>query len=208
MPYVPLQIGDHVTAPLRDLVKGTIDQAFREIRLIMTFADPDQGPKGSLQISIAILLMAATDGAAQILIPGIMSNGTRFKKFVVDYFSFDGVETPKEEVADFLWDGTRNALLHRFGLHTSDAMKKFGRMFTISDDDLEKVERYPSRPYSVPFFVCVDERTVVWLEAYYWELRQAIIKALDTPDKVLAVEEWIRSGKWDHSQPAAAALAK
>ena len=110
MPYVPLPIGGHVLPALNDLIRGTIDPALNEIRLLMTVVDPDQGPKGSLQRSIAILLMAATDGAAQLFCSGKMSNGERFKKFVLDCFPFDGVEAPKDAVADFLWDSTRNAL--------------------------------------------------------------------------------------------------
>lgn len=197
MPYVPLPVS--VSSNLDDLIRGTIDPALNEIHLLLTIVDPDQGPKGSLQRSIAILLMAATDGAAQWFCPGKMQNGDRFKKFVTDFFPFDGVQTPKDEVAEFLWHGTRNALMHRFGLHTSGVLRKFDRMFTSTDADIERLERYPTRPYTDPFFVQDDKRTVVLVEGFYWELRQAIVKALDTPDKFTAVEAWIKSGSWDHS---------
>lgn len=145
--------------------------------------------------SIGLLLMAATDGAAQLFVPGRMGNADRFEKFVTDNFPFDGVQASKKEVIGFLWNQTRNSFVHRFGLTTIKSIRKFGRTFTITDADFERLETSQVRP-NKPFYECDATRTVVWIEAYYWELRQAIVKAQNTP----GIDAWIESGDWDHSR--------
>ena len=71
----------------------------------------------------------------------------------------------------------------------------------MTDARLEQIETdLAMRPSTKPFIerntVKGKERTCVWIESYYWALRKAITKALDTPEKVAAVETWIKSGKW------------
>src|SRR5262245_58637827 len=95
MPYFPLQIGGHVPEPVRALIASEVDRALKEIRFIMLIEPPPgAGPKGHLHLSLAVLLLSATDGAAQLFVPvkGTVGNGQRFKNFLMDYFPWDSVE--------------------------------------------------------------------------------------------------------------------
>jgi hypothetical protein len=147
MPYEPLPIGDHVPAPVRALIESVVDGALKEIRFIMEVnPPPDVGPKGHLQLSLAKLLLSAIDGAAQLLVPGVMGDGGRFKRFLMDNFPWDRVElggesAVRELASEFMWDSARCALIHRYGLHTKGDLRKFGRLFTINDEQLTALER-------------------------------------------------------------------
>jgi hypothetical protein len=201
MPYEPLPIGDHVPAPVRALIESVVDGALKEIRFIMEVnPPPDVGPKGHLQLSLAKLLLSAIDGAAQLLVPGVMGDGGRFKRFLMDNFPWDRVElggesAVRELASEFMWGSARCALIHRYGLHTKGDLRKFGRLFTINDEQLTALER--GQQPGKGFFENFPDRTVVWIEPLYWCLRQAIVKALDTSDKANAVEAYIKSGIWD-----------
>jgi hypothetical protein len=201
MPYIPLPIGDHVPVPVRALIAAVVDGALKEIRSIMEIDPPaNAGPKGHLQLSLAKLLLSAIDGAAQLFVPGEMGDGERFKSFLMDNFPWDRIDlggelAVRELACEFMWGSARCALIHRYGLHTKGDLRKFGRLFTINDEKLTALEQ--GEPPSKPFFENFPDRTVVWIEPLYWSLRQAIVKALDTPDKAAAVEAYISSGKWD-----------
>lgn len=201
MPYVPLQIGNHVTKDVSDLIRGTVDPAFREIRLVLLIEDKEQEPSGSMQLSLAKLLLSATDGAATMFNPDVPSIGPRFKSFIRDNFPWDADCLAQDEACKFLWKSARCALIHCFGLYRQGDLRKFGRVLTMTDARLEQIETdLAMRPSTKPFIerntVKGKERTCVWIESYYWALRKAITKALDTPEKVAAVETWIKSGKW------------
>jgi hypothetical protein len=198
---MPLPIGDHVPAPVRALIESVVDGALKEIRSIMEIDPPaDAGPKGHLQLSLAKLLLSAIDGAAQLFVPGEMRDGDRFKSFLMDNFPWERIEFGRElavrELAcEFMWGSARCALIHRYGLHTEGDLRKFGRLFTINDEQLTALER--GQEPGKPFFQNFPDRTVVWLEPLYWSLRRAIVKTLDTRAKAAAVEAHLESGAWD-----------
>jgi hypothetical protein len=196
MPYISLPIGDHVAAPVRALIGSVVDGALKEIRSIMEIDPPaDAGPKGHLQLSLAKLLLSAIDGAAQLFIPGEMGDGERFRLFMREHFPWDRVEADRELACGFMWDSARCALIHRYGLHAKGDLRKFGRLFTIDDRELTALEK--GQEPGKPFFESYPDRTVVWIEPLYWSLRRAVVKALDTSDKAMAVESYIKSGTWD-----------
>jgi hypothetical protein len=196
MPYVPLSLPDHVPEPVRHLVADVVDSALRDIRFIMAIEPPPEtGLKGFLQLSLAKLLLSAIDGAAQLLLPGKMGNGDRFKRFMSDNFPWERIDADHEAVCEFVWSSARCALIHRHGLHTPGDLRKFGRRFIISDRELTDLEM--GKEPSPPFFQKDERRTVVWIEHLYWSLRRATVKALDTPAKAEAVAAYLRSGEWD-----------
>jgi len=202
MPYQPIALGDHVAGIAEGFVRSMMDQYFAEFHFLLTVQDPKQGPKGSLQLMLATILLAATDGAAQMLHPGKMENGTRFKGFLKSSFPWhldkpDGLSV--DEACDFLWDDVRCPLLHRYAMRTSPLLQlKFGRLFSADDDGITNIEQsLTERPYSVTSVGRDAQRSVLWIEPFYWSLRLAVGQSLSTKEKADAVSEWIASGAWD-----------
>ena len=201
MPYVPIKLPPYATGDLLLLFEKTIDPIFREVHSLLTVRRDDQGPKGSMQIPTAILLVAAADGAAQFLIPGEKGIGERFVLFFKECYPWDkdppdGMTT--DQAADFLWDKVRCPLFHRFGvIFESKLVHKYGNIFALQEAELEKIEESATRPFSDPSIRQDSVRTVLWLETFYWGIRQAISRAIDTPEKAARIQEWIASGKWD-----------
>ncbi len=207
MPYQPITLPEHVSPALVVFVKDIIDPFLEEFRFLLTIQKPDQGPKGSLHKPLSMLLVAATDGASQLFHSGVKkpSKSTLFKSFVKNNFPWE-IDTPEglnvDEVCEFLWNEVRCPMFHRYNLRTCSSdtprITKFGRMLTTDDAKLTALEQQTSqRPYSDPTFKRTENKTVVWIDSFYWALRIAIVRAVDTPEKAQAVEAWIESGKWD-----------
>lgn len=208
MPYQPIALPEHVSPALVALVKDIIDPFLEEFRFLLTVQKPNQGPKGSLQKPLLMLLVAATDGAAQLLrsksVGKEPSNGKKFQDFVKTNFPWE-LDAPEgfnvDEVCDFLWKEVRCPLFHRYNLRINSTdtteIPKFGRLFTTDDAALTLLEqRVDERPCSDPTFKRTENKTVVLIDSFYWALRIAIVRALDTPEKAQAVVAWIESGKW------------
>lgn len=202
MPYIPIPLADHVTGISEKFVRGVVDRHFAEFRFLLTVQHPEQGPKGSLQRILATILLAATDGAAQLLHPGKMQNAVRFKGFLKGNYPWH-LDTPDgltiDEACDFLWDDVRCPLLHRYSMRAQPLLQlKFGRLLVADDDRITKLEQsLTERPFSVTSVRRNAERTVLWIEPYYWSLRLTISQALSTEEKADAVSKWIASGDWD-----------
>ncbi len=134
-----------------------------------------------------------------------MKDGERFKGFMKENFPWkldppDGLSV--DDACAFVWHDARCALLHRFGMRSQPLLlMKIGRMFSLDDDRLTALESdVKQRPYSESSVRRNGERTVLWIEAFYWSLRQAIPRSLGTKERADAVSEWIRSGEWDRTR--------
>jgi hypothetical protein len=104
-----------------------------------------------------------------------MGDGERFKSFFMDNFPWDRIDlggelAVRELACAFMWNSARCALIHRYGLHTKGDLRKFGRLFAISDEKLTALEQ-EREPPGKPFFENFPDRTVVWIEPLYWSLR-------------------------------------
>ena len=195
MPYIPLPVPAHAPEAVRS-VCGVIDGAFQEIRSIMeveaTYGTPG---KDQFQRSLATLLLSATDGASQIFIAASeRDNGKRFTRFLRENFPWLRVQMDPDAACTYMWESARCSQIHRFGLYSGDEVRKFARPFTLDDIELAALEN--GREPSKPFIVQEDGKTVVWLDALYWSLRQAIANAIDTPEKTEAVHKHLKSRKW------------
>jgi hypothetical protein len=205
LPYQNIPLGDHVRGAVKYVVREVIDPYLYEFRFLLTVQHPEQGPKGSLQRLLAALLLAATDGAAQLLHPGEMKDGDRFRSFVKTYFPWeedkpDGLSV--DEACEFLWEEVRCAMLHRFGMRTRPLLAtKLGRCFVLDDARVTAIEAsLTERPYSETSVCRNAERTVLWIEPFYWALRIAIPRSISTKEKADAVCAWIESGDWDRTR--------
>jgi hypothetical protein len=209
VPYQQIPLGAHVSPHLTEVIRGLIDEFFREFHFLLTVQVPDQGPKGSLQRPLAMLILAAADATAQFLYPGKMDNRDRFTGFLKSHYPWE-IDTPEgltiDEACEFLWEEARCPLVHRFGARAvvsrqaKPLVVKYGRVFAKDDQGVTSLELLVGqRPYSDPSIHRNNERTVLWIEAFYWSLRIAVQRALATPEQAAAVEAWIKSGKWDRS---------
>jgi hypothetical protein len=208
MPYQPIQLASFVPIEVASLINEKINPFLEEIRFLFTIQKPDQGPKGSLHRSLLILLLAAADGASQLLYQGgkKTTNGKKFQNFIKENFPWE-LDAPdgltKDDACKFLWEEVRCPLFHRYSLRikTNQAdfgQTKFGRIFTTDDERLTQLEQLTNeRPYSDPTFRRDKTRTVIWIDSFYWALRIAIVRSLNTPEKASAIRDWILSGEWD-----------
>jgi hypothetical protein len=203
--YVPLQIGTHVPPSLCGVLANIVDPALKEIHILLPVIDPEQGSKGSMQRSMAVLILSAIDGAAQLFHPGKgFGPGDRFKRYVETNFPWkldppNGFGIP--EAANALYELARCPLIHRFGAHSGENWLKYAKVFTITEASIEDMERLlDERPYSASAIAYDGSRILIYVEALYWCLRLSIIRALDTLDKCREVERWLESGEWDHKR--------
>lgn len=208
MSYQEIPIGSHVSPALASFIGEAFDEFFFEFRFLFTVKIPEQGAKPPLLKPLSSLLLMATDGAAQLLQPGKMSNRDRFKMFLEKNYPWD-LDSPdgltKEEACDFLWEEARCPMLHRFGLRTITTRQKspfgqvrYARTHVSSEEDLNNLETLiGEKPYSESSIIRKEKCTTLWIGSFYWGLRIAISRSLDTKEKSEAVENWIKSGKWD-----------
>ena len=66
MPYQPIKLPDHVPSIIAALVEDIIDPFLEDFRFLLTVQKPNQGPKGSLQKPLLMLLVAATASSALV----------------------------------------------------------------------------------------------------------------------------------------------
>ncbi len=212
MPYQQIPLCDHVLGEVKHVVRDVIDPYLSEFRFLLTVQRPDQGPEGSLRRLLVALLLAATDGAAQLLHPNPpkreLGEGERFKGFLKSNFPWE-LDKPDgltiEEACDFLWDEVRCATLHRFGLRSQPRLRmKFGRRHSLSDADVTRLETELSQRPSSVSLRRNQQRTVLWIEPFYWSLRHAIARAVSTREKADSACAWIRSGAWDRTKKRSA----
>lgn len=98
--------------------------------------------------------------------------------------------------------GVTHSLLHRFGQRAgSPKLHKTGNAFGWTDDELAKVEKDTVRPFSSHFLEQNGQRSVFWIESFYWGLRKTIEAALcEDQARLDEIEAWIGSGKFDASK--------
>ena len=207
MPYQPIALPSHVPDELTSLIREIIDPFLGEIRFLLSVQKPDQGPKGSLHRPLLILLLAAADGAAQLLYSEgkKATNREKFKSFIKNNFPWE-LDSPDglsiDEACQFLWEEVRCPLFHRYSLRTNQAntsgMVKFGRVLATDEEKLTQLELLTDqRPYSDPTFRRDHTRTIVWIDSFYWALRIAITRSINTPEKAATITAWVKSGEWD-----------
>jgi hypothetical protein len=79
--------------------------------------------------------------------------------FPWDRIDLGGEVAVRELACTFMWNSPRCALIHRYGLHTTGDLRKFGRLFAISDEKLTALEQ-EREPPGKPFFENFPDRTV------------------------------------------------
>ena len=207
MSYQPITLAEHVPVEIVSIIRDVIDPFLTEFRFLLTVQNPIQSPKGSLHKPLLILLLAAADGAAQLLYSEgkRTTNGEKFQSFIKNNFPWE-LDSPDglsiDEACKFLWEEVRCPLFHRYSLRTNmpntSKMVKFGRVFATDEEKLVQLEQLINqRPYSDPTFRRDPKRTIIWIDSFYWALRIAITRSLDTPEKAEAIAVWIKSGEWD-----------
>ena len=207
MPYYPLSKPAELPPNIRAVIDLAIEPLLEEFHHLLTLRSADQGPKGSFQRIQALVLGALADGAAQLFWPDSgLSISERFRTFLLRYYPWDRDEPAgftRDEAVAYLWTHVRCASLHRFGLrHQPPKLHKTGNLFQASDESVELIERSEVRPFSDPFLVQNDARSVFWVEAFYWGLRQAIEGVLrEEPARLADIEAWIAAGHYDKKMP-------
>jgi hypothetical protein len=71
---------------------------------------------------------------------------------------------------------------------------RYGMIFTPTDKGLSEIETSADRPFSEPTLKFDGGTLTVQLESWYWALRQAVIKAVDSKVKVDAIVRHLQSG--------------
>jgi hypothetical protein len=200
--YVPLQQPSNLQSELATFITGVMDPFYEEIHFLLTLRIPGQGPKGSMQRLQMMALLAATDAAAKVCIPGKMGNGARFKQFLRQHFPWadlqpDGLTI--DEACDVLWKDMRNPLIHLYGSRPKSIdLIKLGNTFSLDDVPLQRIEENMARPPSTPAIKRGNGRVVIWAAPYYWGLRRTIFSSVNDPRRARAIVAWIKSEKFHH----------
>jgi len=155
-----------------------------------------RGPDASL--SVATLLAVLTDGAANLLHPGQMEPGDRFRSFLNDNYPWKddqpfGID--RKDALDLMWEIVRTPAIHRIGFQHDAMFKvKFVVLFTPTDERMAQIETDHERPFSEPTIKFDGTTLTIHLESWYWGIRKAITNAVDTKDKVDAIAAHLESG--------------
>lgn len=211
MPYTPLRVAADAPEILHRFVRQHIDPLLADVRFLLSIRRPDQAEKGSLQRPMGAMLLICADGAAQLLYPGKprMREVERFKGFLLAYYPWT-LDPPEnllpEQAVEILWFFYRCPIVHRFGaVHDTNPaplINKVGNIFIGDEATLDRCEQPGERPFSRPAVVFGNGRTVLWAEAFYWGIRQAIESALDDRSAWPAVEHHLATGSYARKTPA------
>ncbi len=200
--YHPLFLPQDTPNELRHLVKDVFDTAFKEVRFLLRTNTPDSNEKGSLQISIAVLLLALADSAAQLFDNSELDNKNKFIHFMNKNYPWD-LDPPDalniQQACEWLWDA-RCSLVHRRGLSFGGNRKKYkiGRIHSQTENSLLHLEQLKNmRPYSEGSVGENDDRIIFWLDGFYWGLRITIENVLNNSENQTTILEHLKSGKWD-----------
>jgi hypothetical protein len=180
-----------VSSPVSSIL-SQISYQCADIRELMIARGRDGG------LSIATLLVVLTDSAANLLQPGIREAPERFKKFVNDNFPWV-VDRPfglsGQDATDLMWEIVRTPAVHRMGLQPDGPFEvRYVILFSPTDERLSQIELSVDRPFSDPTIKFDGHTLTVQLESWYWALRQAIIKAVNTQEKVTAIVDHLKRG--------------
>ncbi len=208
MPYTPLRVATDAPEILQHFVRQNIDPLLSDVRFLLSIRRPDQGEKGSLQRPMGAMLLICADGAAQLLHPGEFRDGERFKNFLLTRYPWT-LDPPEnllpDQAVEILWYFYRCPIVHRFGaVHDTGPaplIHKIGNIFTGDEPGLDRCEQSGGRPFSKPAIVFGDGRTVLWVEAFYWGIRQAIEAAAGDRPAWPAIEQHLASGAYDRRRP-------
>jgi len=183
MNYKLLEVPNDAPDGLKRFCVGAIDPRFAEFEFLLTQQMPGVDAKGSLQLSLTTLVCALADGCAQVLFPGKMGNGDRFKGYLLQFYPWK-MDPPEgmtpEEACAAVWEKYRNPTMHRFGINKTNMLErvKFGRIFAQTSESLATLRQGKERPYSDPFIKRGNARIVLWIDGFYWGLRMAAQSAL------------------------------
>jgi len=200
MAYVPLDLPTSLPTPVGQVIRGPVEGYLHDVHWMLATTLPGgaDGPGRQLQNPIAMTLLATVAGVSTELFqaPKGTGTGTRFKDCLIHFFPWD-VDPPSgvsnEEAAGILYDGFRNPMVHFLGLW-NPLRTKLGIVFRGTEDAearVEDLERSNTNPYSDPFLVVTTEKRVLWLDQFYWDVRQMIQNWARDSDQMAGAHERI-----------------
>lgn len=200
MSYVELDLPDAIPTSVNSVIRRGVEPLLQDVHwmLATVIAEPaDTEPGRQLQVPIAHVLLATVAGVSAKLLhaPG-RKNGERFRECIIRFFPWDidpAAGVTSEEAAKILYEFFRNPLVHRLGLNKASAPGvKIGQVFRGSDDAERRVEELEHRkvkPFSVPSLVVTPERRVLWLDPFYWGVRQLVERWSRDADEVSLADQ-------------------
>jgi len=179
-----------------------VEKLLEDVHRLLAIPPPvDAG--GYLHRPIALTLAASVDGFSnQLYCAGQKIGGSRerFVACLLQFYPWDidkpEAETP-ESTAKIIYDSFRNPLIHQLNLHLhGPRSRKLGRVHRgVSEIEkaIEDLEKSRVKPYSKPFLVATSEKRVLWLDAFYWGVRQMVQRwATDGEQVRMAAVYWKR----------------
>jgi len=205
MAYVLLDLPPSLPPPVAQVIRGPVENYLHDVHwmLAMTLPGGPDGPGRQLQNPIAITLLAVVAGVSTELyqVSDSTPTGRRFKRCLIDYFPWD-IDPPrgvsKDEAANILYKSFRNPMVHFLGL-SHPLTTKVGSVLRGTQDAearVEELERLTEKPYSDPSLVATSEKGVLWVDPFYWGVRQMVQRwARDDQQVAAAHERFLLKGK-------------
>jgi hypothetical protein len=157
-----------------------------------------RGSAGGL--SIATLLAVLTDSSANLFQPGTMEAIDRFKTFMKENYPWD-IDPPfgldPQDAIDLMWEVVRASAIHRLGLQPDPPFEvRYVVPFSTTDESMTEIELSDERPFSEPTIKFDGRNLTIQLKSWYWGLRRAVVKAVDSQSKVQSVTAHIQAGEF------------
>lgn len=204
MPYIPLDIPDTTPKALKMATAATLEIYLNEIHSLLSVpAKPAELIERQFEFSAAVMLLSVVAGASTTIYGRQGSSGSLFRGILTDFYPWDldpPVGRNPPEAAQALYKYFRNPLVHSVGIGDGKRKVKLGRIFPgvpgvqqeARIDELACRSGPPGRP-TMRF---EPDRMVLWLDGFYWGVRQMVERVLSDRDRCSEAMRAIKDGKF------------
>jgi hypothetical protein len=191
MAYFPLQLAPETPELVALLMRKGVEPLFNDVHVMLRLPIAELGPGVGCNFTIAHVLLAVTAGVSATFYTRGLGDGKAFRGVLSKFYPWE-LEPEGESVetrADVLWSEFRNPFAHSLGLameRTGHKQREFqprryqlkiGRdKASMREEAIEAIERSSARPALNPTLVLQPHKKVLWVEPFYWGVREMLLR--------------------------------
>lgn len=174
---------------LRMLFETQIDMQLEDVRAMMKL--PSKEISAGMNLSATSILCSLIAGSSVVLYEASAralddgaQRGQRFRGVIEKYFPFEGETLAKSEIADVLYQLSRNPLAHSFAIPNSH-FKKFTYFIkdSLAEEDLVLLDQVTEKPKNLHQAIfkkrgLKSEAYVLYVPELYWSVRRMIFSLI------------------------------
>jgi len=192
--YQPL--GVDTGHPVLNALLAAAEDYLEEVHWLLATAHLDQGPSHLFQISVALNLLSVVNGLASPPTVRLQNNESAFVTCLETYLPWEkcGVKGISRAGAQhILYNLCRNPLAHGFGFSPSRKRIKYGHSFPGTADAEVRIVgvEVADTPHKNAFLEYRTDAIVLWLDAFYWAVRQMVRRYFSDPDKLAELRKYL-----------------